>query len=761
MSTTAVSNSSTGGSTSTANSDSAYKLFDRVPHRPKWSSDHTLSIVVCRALYPVNEDMLRPILAPYGVQQLVVNPRVTKRNGSHYVKAIVELRSRDDAAEARVSLQGKCLFDGCCYLDVKFALPYELASMATSTGATSITASTACVIHDGVSHIEMPAGDSFLPPTNSVAVPSTTFSLVYPCTETVAASFAPYVLHQCCSELCGHHPCTEASEANKSEMGLSSMQAAAVSATTKVSMMPNDMSLQTAHDFAIFGTDQASVSACGATLDANDTSANKVFLDTEHMFPTTPMSSELSTFQPLEFYDCRRGAFVQWSPPLGMCVNLPMDLLEQDIQLQYIGRKQWLIEEISVEVSSIKEELEPINHLWTMMLNDLNEGFSLEHLWDPSGLILSSWYLQQLEAILSHKNSSSVDISEQESIAFANLQTALYSPWCMECVKSDIGKTQTCWLQLQPKPPWSHLTTVSFTSEFGSNVSAVSEPLLVIGITFKLNLNNIATWYIFCARAGSCSTLRNAKQLLSVDTSSRNLPNSTKLQNPSCWNGWSFILLLICWTPFLFIQWFGGLTGAVQGYTSSSTCTSLAFQECYASSSKSGQSILSKAVRSAGYLETRRSVLPPFSWDPGVRTLIKIDHGRCQQIQFEDGRNSKTTYQGIVQVHIARSYYLNYACYFDSLRADYYCDTFLDYFGCFLISSTSLKLPSTRATTVTMNGNYNGILAVLHGIGLGSSRILRKGGLLATSSIGLGYGLTPWALACLKTPKPATTYTRE
>jgi hypothetical protein len=78
-----------------------------------------------------------------------------------------------------------------------------------------------------------------------------------------------------------------------------------------------------------------------------------------------------------------------------------------------------------------------------------------------------------------------------------------------------------------------------------------------------------------------------------------------------------------------------------------------------------------------------------------------------------------------------------------------------------LVSSTSLKLPSTRATTVTMNGNYNGTLAVLHGIGLGSSRILRKGGLLATSSIGLGYGLTPWALACLKTPKPATTYTRE
>jgi hypothetical protein len=345
-----------------------------------------------------------------------------------------------------------------------------------------------------------------------------------------------------------------------------------------------------------------------------------------------------------------------------------MDLLEQDDQLQYIGRKQWLIEEISVEVSSIKEELEPINHLWTMMLNDLNEGFSLEHLWDPGGLILSSWHLQQLEAILSHKNSSSVDISEQESIAFANLQTALYSPWCMECVKSDIGKTQTCWLQLQPKPPWSHLTTVSFTSEFGSNVLAVSEPLLVIGITIKLNLNNFATWYIFCARAGSCSTLRNAKQILSVDTCSRNLPNSIKLQNPSCWNGWSSILLLICWTPFLFIQWFGGLTGAVQGYTSSSTCTSLAFQEYYASSSKSGQSILSKA----------------FSWDPGVRTLIKIDHRRCKQIQVKDGRNSKTTYQGIVQVHIASSYYLDYACYFDSVHADYYCDTFLDYLGCFL-----------------------------------------------------------------------------
>ncbi|KAM0921914.1 hypothetical protein ACQ4PT_006549 [Festuca glaucescens] len=145
----------TGGSISTAKSYSAYKLFDRVPQRTEWSSGCALSIMVFRAFYPVNEDMLRPILAPYGVQRLVVNPRATTRNGSHYVKAIVELRSRDEAARARMTLHGKYLFEECCYLDVKFALPYELASMVTSTEATSTTAPTAFVMREDVPHIEV------------------------------------------------------------------------------------------------------------------------------------------------------------------------------------------------------------------------------------------------------------------------------------------------------------------------------------------------------------------------------------------------------------------------------------------------------------------------------------------------------------------------------------------------------------------------------------------------------------------------------
>jgi hypothetical protein len=92
-----------------------------------------LSIMVFGAFYTVTGDMLRLILAPYGVQWLVVNPRATTRKGSHYLKAIVQLRSRDEAARPPVSLHGKYLFEECCYLDVKFALPYELGSMATST----------------------------------------------------------------------------------------------------------------------------------------------------------------------------------------------------------------------------------------------------------------------------------------------------------------------------------------------------------------------------------------------------------------------------------------------------------------------------------------------------------------------------------------------------------------------------------------------------------------------------------------------------
>jgi hypothetical protein len=89
--------------------------------------------MVFGAFYTLTGDMLRLILAPYGVQWLVVNPRATTHKGSHYLKAIVQLRSRDEAARPPVSLHGKYLFEECCYLDVKFALPYELGSMATST----------------------------------------------------------------------------------------------------------------------------------------------------------------------------------------------------------------------------------------------------------------------------------------------------------------------------------------------------------------------------------------------------------------------------------------------------------------------------------------------------------------------------------------------------------------------------------------------------------------------------------------------------
>jgi hypothetical protein len=75
---------------------------------------------------------------------------------------IVELRSRDEAARARVALQGKYLLDGCCYIDVKFASPYEWASMATSTDVVTTTTWTACVMHEGVPHIEL-APEAIIP----------------------------------------------------------------------------------------------------------------------------------------------------------------------------------------------------------------------------------------------------------------------------------------------------------------------------------------------------------------------------------------------------------------------------------------------------------------------------------------------------------------------------------------------------------------------------------------------------------------------
>jgi hypothetical protein len=92
-----------------------------------------------------------------------------------------------------------------------------------------------------------------------------------------------------------------------------------------------------------------------------------------------------------------------------------------------------------------------LKQVCTVLLSDQNGDFSLEHSWDPGGLILSSKQLQELEDIMSHTTSVPIDIPGQQSIAcqihyttlvVENMLDALYSSWYLQCGKLDIGDTQ-------------------------------------------------------------------------------------------------------------------------------------------------------------------------------------------------------------------------------------------------------------------------------------------------------------------------------
>jgi hypothetical protein len=52
----------TGSSTTASVSAAGYKMFDRMPRCPECSPDCVLSIMVCRALYPVDEDLTQSLL---------------------------------------------------------------------------------------------------------------------------------------------------------------------------------------------------------------------------------------------------------------------------------------------------------------------------------------------------------------------------------------------------------------------------------------------------------------------------------------------------------------------------------------------------------------------------------------------------------------------------------------------------------------------------------------------------------------------------
>ncbi|KAL6606630.1 hypothetical protein ACP70R_042283 [Stipagrostis hirtigluma subsp. patula] len=116
------------------------QVFDGTPCRPRASILGVLHVIVGHAIYPVTEEVLRQVFDLFGVVEKVhIYNRTTDR-----VAAFVKYQSCREAVLAREVLHGRCIYDGCCWLDVQFVHSLLSSCATASSSAASIGVSSAC-----------------------------------------------------------------------------------------------------------------------------------------------------------------------------------------------------------------------------------------------------------------------------------------------------------------------------------------------------------------------------------------------------------------------------------------------------------------------------------------------------------------------------------------------------------------------------------------------------------------------------------------
>jgi hypothetical protein len=119
-------------------------------------------------------------------------------------------------------------------------------------------------------------------------------------------------------------------------------------------------------------------------------------------------------------------------------------------------------------------KIQPMKQVSPVLLTDQNNNVCLEHLWDPGGLILRGWHLQQLKEIMSTTNSVSIVVSGQQSV------NGYACDLCEHSIDQlAMEETRGCVIFLQPKPPWSLAPNTIFRSS----------PVTVSECTTSLALN--------------------------------------------------------------------------------------------------------------------------------------------------------------------------------------------------------------------------------------------------------------------------------
>ncbi|KAJ6938999.1 hypothetical protein NC651_005436 [Populus alba x Populus x berolinensis] len=80
-----------------------------------------LLVTIHHMLYPITVEVLHQVFSPHGFVEKIV----TFQKSAGF-QALIQYQSRQCAVQARTSLQGRNIYDGCCQLDIQFSNLDEL-----------------------------------------------------------------------------------------------------------------------------------------------------------------------------------------------------------------------------------------------------------------------------------------------------------------------------------------------------------------------------------------------------------------------------------------------------------------------------------------------------------------------------------------------------------------------------------------------------------------------------------------------------------
>uniref|UniRef100_A0A0A8XZ31 PTBP1-like RNA recognition motif 2 domain-containing protein n=1 Tax=Arundo donax TaxID=35708 RepID=A0A0A8XZ31_ARUDO len=105
---------------------SEHHMFDKMASHQKVRQGGVLQVTVSRVLHPVTNDVLWQVFGVYGVQRISMFQRGTD------VEACVKHWSEQEAERAQDATHGRCIYDGCCVLDVQCVSPIPSGSATTT-----------------------------------------------------------------------------------------------------------------------------------------------------------------------------------------------------------------------------------------------------------------------------------------------------------------------------------------------------------------------------------------------------------------------------------------------------------------------------------------------------------------------------------------------------------------------------------------------------------------------------------------------------